>query len=297
MPSSFVIPNHRLRSSHGISLRLCLSKESMPNEIPRLRNDRREGASGLFFQVRLYNSCMPDQSRLLPLKCASCGASLEFGEGRHTCPYCRTVHIIQPGHQGRLQQVGVGLGDEHVQSGIDAFRQANFVRAADEMELAAQAGVRKFKLADVYTIQGNCYLELDLSDRARAAYEMALDVDPGCYKALVGLGITYRKRGDFENAEAYYLRALELKSGYAELHASLGALYYFQGQTERALQALEHAIKLDATCALAHANYALALAQAGRFDEAEVSARSAIAMGYRNVKALRSQIARYKGEE
>jgi tetratricopeptide (TPR) repeat protein len=66
------------------------------------------------------------------------------------------------------------------------------------------------------TILGHAHEDLDQDERARAAYDRALAINPRRFEAINGLGILHRKRGDDEAAMQAYRRALEIEPGYAQ---------------------------------------------------------------------------------
>jgi len=121
--------------------------------------------------------------------------------------------------------------------------------------------------------------------RAAAAFQQALDLDPGYALAWVGLADTYALTEQYagvpseENcprAKAAIARALELDPSLASAHATRGLLLghcdWSWGEAERELLA---AIALDPGYASAHHWYALHLTYRGQFDRGLEEARTA----------------------
>lgn len=220
-------------------------------------------------------------------KCASCGAPVSppTGTGSVTCPYCGTLIAPASGPDSARAS-----GDAHYQRGIDAYAQARYSEAVNELEQALRLGVTQHPLAAVYTALGDGYDDLHNYDRAIEMYRVALRLDAQHYKAWVGMGVAHRHRGDLVAAQECYQEALRIEPRYAALHASLGALYLYRGELDKACASLDEALRLDASLAAAHANLALARAMDGRFAEADASLKHAVALGYRGYAELQERI-------
>jgi tetratricopeptide (TPR) repeat protein len=74
-------------------------------------------------------------------------------------------------------------------------------------------------------------------DKAMAAVDAALAIDPEYAPALNQLGVLHRRNGNFLEAEAAYLKAVTASPGYALAHYNLGVL------NELYLQRLDHALR------------------------------------------------------
>ncbi len=183
-----------------------------------------------------------------------------------------------------------GKGDISVATGLQAFESQEYQFAAVEFERAIEQGVSKYKPEEVYTLLGRAYEKDEQYDKAIAAYQKAVEINPQYYKAWVNLGVAYRLSGDIDRAEASYTEALAIEPDYAELHASLGALYIFKNEPHKALDALANAIELDPQLAVAHANMAVAYAMTGQFERAEEALNDAIQLDYDNSIVIRARI-------
>jgi len=222
----------------------------------------------------------------LASKCPNCGASLPTGEKETICPYCGSPLVLSDEREA--------TGDACAQRGIEAHLSGEYSLAVEKLERALELGLTRYPITRIYTILGNVYNESKNPEKAIAAFQKALQVDPHYYKAWVGLGIAYKKTGNLEERERCYREALRIEPGYAHAHASLGALYIQKNEPEKAIAALEKALELNPTVAIAHANIALAYAMVGRFDEADAALRQATALGYRNYKTVQRRIAGLK---
>jgi serine/threonine-protein kinase len=117
-------------------------------------------------------------------------------------------------------------------------------------------------------------------------FRQALDLDPNCAPAYVGLADAYRATvliadaPPFEalaNAKAAAAHAVSLDDSYAEAHAMLGWLnFWYDWDWASAEKELKRAIELDPASSDAHQFYAHLLSNTGRHDEALAEARRAI---------------------
>jgi len=94
-------------------------------------------------------------------------------------------------------------------------------------------------------------------DRAVAAYEKAIELDPGQASALVNLGTIHYNQQDWPKAEDCYRRALKVRPDYALAHFNLGNLYDETGQWHKALEQYLAALAAQPDYPDAHYNIAL----------------------------------------
>ncbi len=182
-------------------------------------------------------------------------------------------------------------GDQLAGQAIELYRNGNLQQAEKLFHQALQSGLKTHDPAEIYTILGNVYNELERYPEAIEAHLNALHINPEYFKALTNLGIVYRLTAQYAKAEECYLRALKINPDYAELHASLGALYITHHQAfDKAITHLKKAIQLDPGLAIAYSNLALALASTGQFQEAEKNLKTAVLKGYKNAERLKQMI-------
>jgi serine/threonine protein kinase/Tfp pilus assembly protein PilF len=115
--------------------------------------------------------------------------------------------------------------------------------------------------------------------QSREAARRAIAVDPQLadgYEALAWVESTYD--WNWDAAQASYARALELEPGNAETLRSAGLLMTRLGRYEEAIIGLRRAIERD-PLAGTYSNLSYALGAAGRWDEAEGAARTALLLG------------------
>jgi tetratricopeptide (TPR) repeat protein len=126
-----------------------------------------------------------------------------------------------------------------------------------EDELVRAAAARRFE-ADRWFEKA---VELEqtggTADHLIAAYERAIEADPGHSAALVNLGTVHFHQQDWARAESCYRKATEVQPDYALAHFNLGNLYDELGKVAKALDCYECTLRLDPGYADAHYNLAL----------------------------------------
>jgi tetratricopeptide (TPR) repeat protein len=112
---------------------------------------------------------------------------------------------------------------------------------------------RGIRLVDICIDLGRKSNQLKQHQQAIEFYSRALDAEPDCVKAFVGLGNANQALGEDQQAIADYSEALEIGSAYDRVvFAKRGLSYYNLKDWQRALRDLERAIKLNAQNGEAH---------------------------------------------
>lgn len=114
-----------------------------------------------------------------------------------------------------------------------------------------------------------CELEGSDRERARTAYERALQLDPDHVDAHVNLGCLLHEIGELAGAEACYRAALALRPADVTARFDLAVVLEDRGRDDEARAAYEACVELDPGCAEAHFNLARLAERAGD-DEAAV---------------------------
>jgi TolB-like protein/Flp pilus assembly protein TadD len=142
-----------------------------------------------------------------------------------------------------------------------------FTRSAriDPSYAAALAG-----LADAYSIQANSGFvpASSVLDKARAAAQQALDLDPQSAEAHAALGfILYQFDRDWDGAAAQLRRAMELNPNYANACQWYGALLFIVNRRDEGLRMLRKAVDLDPLAPRIRSAYAYYLFFSGRYQD------------------------------
>ena len=120
--------------------------------------------------------------------------------------------------------------------------------------------------------------EGDLSQRAEAAFQGALDIDPNQPIALYLCGRMARDADRFEDAAAYLSKCVAIRPDHVEGQFFLGETLCSLGRFDEAAAAYAAALKINDKFPQGHRRLGDALVEAGRPDEAVVCIHRALAM-------------------
>ena len=179
------------------------------------------------------------------------------------------VHVSAAGDQVVVRDGGAAWQPESGQLLIDfdvrdvARRVAPLVRSAgrDGDREAPARGAGEF-------YEWGCDLEPGAPEEALAAYQRALELDPGHAGAHLNLGRLLHEHADLAGAERHYRQALAAPEQVALAAFNLGVVLEDQGRADEALGAYQQALAADPGLADAHYNAALLLEATGRRAEA-----------------------------
>ena len=118
-------------------------------------------------------------------------------------------------------------------------------------------------------------LRLGRADRAADALTEVIRQQPEDFRAWHNLAAIAYSRGDLDEAERLERKALALSADYAEAWNALGAIALVRKRTDAAVDALTKATQLAPQNGQAFQNLALALRQAGQFEQARAAAAKA----------------------
>jgi tetratricopeptide (TPR) repeat protein len=106
-----------------------------------------------------------------------------------------------------------------------------------------------------------------LLDRARKAYQQALEIEPGNAQAQICIAHIYSRLNQFDKALATYDRAIKQHPKNAEVWAGLGQCYFEQHSFTKAADAYRKALDIDPEERAYAKHLALNLALAGQDQE------------------------------
>lgn len=113
-------------------------------------------------------------------------------------------------------------------------------------------------------------------DRAQAAVDTALQLDPGLSDAWTASGTVAAAREQFDHAEQMYRKAIELSPNNATALKEYGGLLLAQLRIDDGLRSLEQAAALDPLSAIGQITLGNGLELKGRFSDAATRYRKAI---------------------
>ena len=117
---------------------------------------------------------------------------------------------------------------------------------------------------ELHFLVGRTYLMQKRGREAQAAFERALELEPGYALAHHGLGGAHHQQGRLDRAIAQYERACTLDTALFTALNDLGRAYYQTGDQQRAVEVLERAVRLRPDLARAHLNLGQSYAAMGR---------------------------------
>ncbi len=184
----------------------------------------------------------------------------------------------------------ISEGDQLVRDGLTAYRNDHFEIAEAQFQLALEKPLKKYSPAEVQVLLGNVYKELEQFERALAAYQKSLSLNPQYHTALVNQGIVYRLLKNFDKAQESYEGALRLAPQDAHLLTSLGALSVGRKDYRAAVQYLQKSIAIEPDLNVSYGNLAYAYAEMGDAVNAQRFLDLAAQKGYENAEPLRAKI-------
>ncbi|MGJ7914684.1 tetratricopeptide repeat protein, partial [Massilia sp. LXY-6] len=124
-----------------------------------------------------------------------------------------------------------------------------------------------------------------LLEQALAAYEQALQLQPGYFDVLHHIGILAYQAGDYASAGQFLHAAIEVDGSTAPVWNTLGNVMKARGRLEAAVAGYSQALAIAPAYADAHYNCANALQALGRYEEALASYDNALALDAGTVQA------------
>jgi tetratricopeptide (TPR) repeat protein len=118
------------------------------------------------------------------------------------------------------------LNQDNVDKAIDFFKKS--------AELDPKNNTAKLGLSEAYTRKGDQTLNSDQPETSFFYYEEAVKANPNNSGAQAGLGEAYDSIGNNEKALAAYEKAIALDPTLTELYTPLGILYYQKGEIAKA---------------------------------------------------------------
>jgi tetratricopeptide (TPR) repeat protein len=141
---------------------------------------------------------------------------------------------------------------------------------------------------DLRTLVGLGDAQLKLGDvgESRANYVLALKIRPAYPPALDGLARSYEAQAKDDQAIDYYRQALLSNKGYAPTYTHLGDLYMRREEIRKAVLLLEEAVTIRPDFAEGHNRLAVAYGSLGLHNEAVATVQKAIELDPTNPEHL-----------
>jgi adenylate cyclase len=117
--------------------------------------------------------------------------------------------------------------------------------AATALDICNEAGIHDDQRAETHIAIGNILTGTGQYERAEAAFNRALEIEPKRSEAHLGLGRLLALTGDDEQAEALHRRAIELDPAYWRNYSFLSAFLSSRGRMDEAIAEINRAIRLE----------------------------------------------------
>jgi len=223
-------------------------------------------AASTLAQSQIRAEFLPDAERLLQdsnpeVRIAALGLLEQFDPAVRVRTGAASLSDPIRGVRIEAARVLADLPDSQFPADQRAARENVTKEYLESLELNADWPVGNVNL-------GNLYQRQDHVDKAIAAYERALSLDPHLVAAYVNLADAYRQQKRDDAGEQALRRGLSLMPRAADLHYSLGLLLVRKGDKTAALRELAEAAKLAPDSARYSYVYAIGLNSAGKRHEA-----------------------------
>ncbi len=142
------------------------------------------------------------------------------------------------------------LGRAYRQYG-QALKETDKKLSLEQLTLSAERweeAIRyKADAFDVYFQLGMCYRDLELYQKAEAAFKKALALNPQDSAVYYQLGMVTMEQGYSREAEGYFREGLNINHDHALILIALGRLYIKTRQARNAISELQRATSIDTT--------------------------------------------------
>ena len=172
--------------------------------------------------------------------------------------------------------------EDFINLGKKYFLEKNYEKAKEAYEKAIELDPKD---ARAYNNLANVYYEEKDYEKAKEAYEKAIELDPNFAGAYNNLGILYYKEKDYEKAKEAYEKAIELDPNFAIAYFNLANVYDEEKDYEKAKEAYEKAIELDPKYAKAYNNLGILYYEEKDYEKAKEAYEKAIELDPNNAIA------------
>jgi choline-sulfatase len=200
--------------------------------------------------------------------------------------YTLTMAALELSEQGQVTDALRKLSDaERLDAGVAqiAFLKGSLFGREGQFDKAAAALERTLTLNPEFLPArfklALAQLRLGQHDRAAATLQRIVEEQPDEFRAWHNLAAIAYSQQDLDRAEALERKALAINKDYAEAWNTLGAIYIVRKQAQAAVDALTTATRLSPGNGQAYRNLALALAAAGQSERARAAADTACSLG------------------
>jgi TolA-binding protein len=122
---------------------------------------------------------------------------------------------------------------ETLKEALALYGEKNYAGALEKY----QAILEEFpELYQIHLNMGNCYREMNDTEKALAEYEAVLQEEPENSGALVNVGDIMVRKGDLDSAVGYFEKAITQAPGDEVLPFNVAEIYFDQGKVDQAIE-------------------------------------------------------------
>ncbi len=99
--------------------------------------------------------------------------------------------------------------------------------------------------AEAHLALGNALLQQGRVDDAMVHFQQALQIEPKNAEAQCDLGAALFRKGNIDDAIAHFQKALEIKPGFTEAHINLGSALVKKGKVDEAITHFQKALEIE----------------------------------------------------
>lgn len=177
------------------------------------------------------------------------GAKLRFA---YELRDARSAAVLKTGHEPG-EEADLPVIEDRLADGIRRAFGVPATAPADTQQGCSVEAMRFYEMARALERKYPMSIPPDDLARILDLYGRALEADPGCALAQVGLGDAYqlryvyegRKPDDFALMERSYRRAYEMAPGRAEANVGVGWLHFFRKDNDQAYAYFKRALEID----------------------------------------------------
>jgi tetratricopeptide (TPR) repeat protein len=130
--------------------------------------------------------------------------------------------------------------------------------------------------AELYYGLGTTFEKRGQNEEAKAAYNKTLELKDDYAEAHYNLANILDAEGDLQAALQHYARAVQMRPDSVEIRNNFGAALKSDGRIDQAVAQWEEAVRLAPSDPFAYFNLALALAEQGKYDQSSAYAKEAL---------------------
>ncbi len=195
------------------------------------------------------------------------GVALEYQEKAHEAQEIYHQAIDQYNYEGKAAL-------QRMNAQVSQLQEAGDTEAVNQLRAEIEATTGNYTM--VYNNLGGLYLRASESDKARAAYLKAVEIDANVMYPHSNLGNLYASLGQNEDALREYKLALDIAPNAAEVYSGRGTLYFLTRDYGRAKADFENAVRLSPDFADAHYRLGILYAALNQPEEAIAEYKQAI---------------------